>query len=144
MSPERRVEASPCPHSTGGPGRCPQCYRVVHLPYRRGSVPGAGTGASDRCASYRRVVVTSLFEEDPMSTTMTPDTARTVPSRTSRIRAAIVSVILAAGAVAIAAMVLWQPWGERDHLSYADLAPHRDAMWLGTVIDGLAFAAVGF
>ncbi|HEU5110088.1 MAG TPA: hypothetical protein VFT95_16220 [Micromonosporaceae bacterium] len=78
-----------------------------------------------------------------MSTTLTPETALTAPSGTSRVRAAIVSVILAAGAAAIAAVVLWQPWGERDHLSYADLAPHRDAMWWGTLIDGLAFAAVG-
>jgi hypothetical protein len=93
--------------------------------------------------SYRRVVITSQFEEDPMSTILTPETALTVPSGTSRVRAAILSVILAAGAVAIAAMVLWQPWGERDHLSYADLEPNRDAMWLGTLIDGLAFAAVG-
>jgi hypothetical protein len=78
-----------------------------------------------------------------MSTTLTPETTTAVPSGTGRIRAGIVSVILAAGAVAIAAMVLWQPWGERDHLSYADLEPNRDAMWLGTLIDGLAFAAVG-
>lgn len=78
-----------------------------------------------------------------MSTTITPGTTASVPTTTSRIRAGIVSAILALGAVTIAVVVLWQPWGERDHLSYADIAPHRDAAWLGTLIDGLALAAVG-
>src|SRR6185295_12000224 len=54
-----------------------------------------------------------------------------------------VSAVLALGAVAIAVIVLWQPWGERDALSYEDIAPHRDAAWLGTLVDGLAIAAVG-
>jgi hypothetical protein len=78
-----------------------------------------------------------------MSAITTSETAVAVPSGTARTRAAIVSAILAIGAAAIAVLVLWQPWGERDHLSYADLEPHRDAAWLGTLVDGLAFAAVG-
>ena len=60
-----------------------------------------------------------------------------------RVRAAIVAALLTLGAVAVAAVVLWQPWGGRDRFDYADLAPHRDAAWLGCLIDGLAFAAVG-
>jgi len=77
--------------------------------------------------------------------TLTPDALSTTatPSATDRIRAAIVSAVLALGAVAIAVIVLWQPWGERDALSYEDIAPHRDAAWLGTLVDGLAIAAVG-
>jgi hypothetical protein len=65
------------------------------------------------------------------------------PARPAAARAAIVSTVLALGALAVAAVVLWQPWGERDALGYADIAPHRDAAWLGTLVDGLAFAAVG-
>jgi hypothetical protein len=64
------------------------------------------------------------------------------PAIVSRVRAAIVSAILTLGAIAVAVVVLWQPWGERNHLGYADIAPHRDAAWLGAVIDGLGFAAV--
>lgn len=67
----------------------------------------------------------------------------TAPAGVSRVRAAIVSAFLTLGAVAVAVVVLWQPWGERDHLGYADIAPHRDAAWLGAIIDGLGFAAVG-
>jgi hypothetical protein len=61
-----------------------------------------------------------------------------VPSR-SRLIAAILSV----AALIVAVVVLWQPWGERDGLAYADLAPHRDGAWLGSLADGLAFAAAG-
>jgi hypothetical protein len=60
-----------------------------------------------------------------------------------RVRAAIVSGCLALGAIAVAVLVVWQPWGERDHLGYADLAPHRDAAWLGAIVDGLGIAAIG-
>lgn len=66
----------------------------------------------------------------------------TASTAVSRARAAIVSAVLTLGAVAVAAVALWQPWGERDHFGYADLAPHRDAAWLGSVIDGLGFAAL--
>jgi hypothetical protein len=43
------------------------------------------------------------------------------PAGVSRVRAAIVSTVLTLGAMAVAAVVLWQPWGERDHLDYADI-----------------------
>jgi len=65
------------------------------------------------------------------------------PARSAAPRAAIVSAFLALGAVVVAILVLWQPWGERDALGYADIAPHRDAAWLGAMADGLAFAVVG-
>jgi hypothetical protein len=82
-----------------------------------------------------------------MSTTIPANTAATAPAvtsaGTSRARVAIVTGVLVAAAVALAVTVLWQPWGERDALGYADLAPHRDAAWLGALIDGLAFAAMG-
>jgi hypothetical protein len=61
----------------------------------------------------------------------------------SRSRAATVSALLTLGAVAVAVVVLWQPWGERNRLGYADIAPNRDGAWLGTLIDGLGFAAAG-
>jgi hypothetical protein len=75
-----------------------------------------------------------------MSTTLAP--AATAAAAPGRVRAAIVSVLLTLGAVVLAVVVLWQPWGARDQLGYADLAPHRDAAWLGATVDGLAFAAV--
>jgi hypothetical protein len=82
-----------------------------------------------------------------MSTTASPavsvTAASTAPTGTGRARRAIVSAILAIGAVTVAVLVLWQPWGERDHLGYAEIAPHRDAAWLGGIADGLAFAAIG-
>jgi hypothetical protein len=74
-----------------------------------------------------------------MSTTLAPAATATAAARA---RAAIVSVLLTLGAVVLAVLVLWQPWGERDQLGYADLAPHRDAAWLGATVDGLAFAAM--
>jgi hypothetical protein len=70
-------------------------------------------------------------------------TVSAAPAGVSRVRAGIVSALLALGAVAVAVVVLWQPWGERDHLGYADIAPHRDAGWLGSIIDGLGIAAIG-
>jgi hypothetical protein len=77
--------------------------------------------------------------------TLTPEAVSTTvaPSAADRIRAAIVSTVLALGAVTVAVIVLWQPWGERDALSYDDLAPHRDGAWLGSLVDGLAIAAIG-
>jgi hypothetical protein len=70
-------------------------------------------------------------------------TVSAAPTGVSRVRAGIVSAVLTLGAVAVAVLVLWQPWGERDRLGYADIAPHRDAGWLGSIIDGLGIAAIG-
>jgi len=61
----------------------------------------------------------------------------------NRARVAIVAAVLTAAAITLAVTVLWQPWGERDALTYADLAPHRDAAWLGVLFDGIGFAALG-
>jgi hypothetical protein len=77
-----------------------------------------------------------------MSTTSLPPAAP-VTSAASRVRPAILAALLALGALVIAAMVLWQPWGERDAIAYADLAPNRDAGWLGSLLDGVAFGVVG-
>jgi hypothetical protein len=77
-----------------------------------------------------------------MTTLQISDTT-SAPARAERARTVLVRGVLALGAVASAVIVLWQPWGERNHLSYADIAPHRDAAWLGTMIDGLAIAAIG-
>jgi hypothetical protein len=78
-----------------------------------------------------------------MSVATPTSPAATALATVSRVRAAVVAAILTAGAIAVAVVVLWQPWGERDRLGYADIAPHRDAAWLGTVADGLGYAAVG-
>lgn len=76
--------------------------------------------------------------------TLTPATSpATRAPAPAGVRGGTVSALLTVGALAVAGVVLWQPWGERDHLGYADIAPHRDAAWLGAVIDGFGYAAVG-
>jgi hypothetical protein len=78
--------------------------------------------------------------------TVTPvaTSVSTVPTAcVSRVRAAIISAVLTLGALAVAVVVLWQPWGARNALGYADIAPHRDAAWIGAIVDGLGFAAIG-
>jgi hypothetical protein len=92
--------------------------------------------------SYVRVVAPDPLEEETMSTTLAPTTTSAATAVPGRVRAAIVSGLVTLGAAVLAVLVLWQPWGARDQLGYADLAPHRDAAWLGAVVDGLAFAAV--
>lgn len=49
--------------------------------------------------------------------------------------------MLAGGALAVSAMLIWRPWPERNDLSYAGLASVRDSAWIGSVIDGLGLAA---
>jgi hypothetical protein len=70
--------------------------------------------------------------------TVTPATASvptvsTATAGASRVRAAIISAFLSLGAVAVSVLVLWQPWGERNQMGYADIAPHRDAAWFAAV-----------
>ncbi|GIE97611.1 hypothetical protein [Paractinoplanes rishiriensis] len=72
----------------------------------------------------------------------TPSTTVT-PAGPGTARATLIATLLSLASLAVAVVVLWQPWGERDALGYADIAPHRDAAWLGTLVDGLAFAVVG-
>jgi len=77
--------------------------------------------------------------------TVTPEAIpiSAAPLGITRARSAIISAFLALGALAVAATVLWQPMGERNQIGYADIASQRDAAWLGTVVNGLAFAPVG-
>lgn len=49
---------------------------------------------------------------------------------------------LALGAVAVAAMLVWQPWGERNATGYGDMAPVRDNLWTGILVDSTGFAVV--
>jgi hypothetical protein len=70
-------------------------------------------------------------------------TVTATPTAVRRLRPAIVSAVLALASGTVAVLVLWQPWGERDALGYDDLAPHADAAWLGSLVDGLAVAAIG-
>jgi uncharacterized membrane protein len=79
----------------------------------------------------------------PATTTPATEDIAPVYIGTDRVRATIVALILAIGAIASAIVVLWQPWQERDQFSYAALASVRDAVWAGSIIDGLALAAVG-
>lgn len=62
------------------------------------------------------------------------------PTRTEA-RPTLVAVVLSLSSLIVAAVVLWQPWGKRNAFGYADIAPHRDAAWLGALADGLAVAA---
>lgn len=64
-------------------------------------------------------------------------------ARPDAVRARLVAAVLALGVLLVATVVLWQPWGERDDLSYATLAEHRDGAWLGGLLDGLGMAGVG-
>jgi hypothetical protein len=62
------------------------------------------------------------------------------PPGLRRVRDTLLAVLLFAGAATAAAMVLWQPWGERNAFDYADLAPLRDTAWVGALLDGLGIA----
>lgn len=59
-----------------------------------------------------------------------------------RARLLIGPVTLAAGALTAATLLVVTPWGERNELDYADLAPIRGDLWTGILLDGVAFAAV--
>lgn len=80
-----------------------------------------------------------------MSTRHSPTTASefapsAVPSGS---RPTLVAAVLAVTATAVASMLLWHPWPVRDRFGYGDIAPVRDGMWTGIVIDALAFAVLG-
>jgi len=64
----------------------------------------------------------------------------TVPSRSRR---TLVASALAVSAAAVASVLLWHPWPVRDRFGYGDIAPIRDGMWTGIVIDATAFAVLG-
>lgn len=60
-------------------------------------------------------------------------------------RATLVAVATSLGSVLVAATLLWHPWPPRDHITYAEFAPVRDAAWLGSVLNvvGHSAAAIG-
>ena len=64
-------------------------------------------------------------------------------ARTRRVRDYLSAVPLIGGGLTIAVILLIVPWGERNQLDYASLAPIRDSMWLGIALDALMMAAVG-
>lgn len=80
-----------------------------------------------------------------MTTRHSPMTASdfapsTIPSGS---RTTLVASALAVSATAVASVLLWHPWPIRDRFGYGDIAPIRDGMWTGIVIDALAFAVLG-
>jgi hypothetical protein len=57
-----------------------------------------------------------------------------------RARSTILASALAVGAVAVAAVLLFRPWPERNAFDYDQIAPSRDGIWTGILVDGLGFA----
>jgi hypothetical protein len=76
--------------------------------------------------------------------TLPPAVAVTEPTTIGRARTAIVALALAVGALGSALVTVWQPWQERDQFGYAVLAPVRDGVWAGAIIEALATAVMGF
>lgn len=77
-----------------------------------------------------------------MSTPSTTATTTTTPTVRSRPASPIGAVSLVLGSVTSAALLLLTPWGERNEIGYAAVAPIRDAFWAGILLDGLAMVAV--
>lgn len=63
--------------------------------------------------------------------------------RTQRVRDYLTAGGLIVSAVTIAVLLILRPWGERNQLTYAEIAPIRDQVWIGVTIDSLAIAALG-
>lgn len=61
---------------------------------------------------------------------------------TRRARSVIGPATLALGAAVVATVLLFRPWPARNTFLYHELAPLRDGIWAGILIDALAFAAV--
>ena len=76
----------------------------------------------------------------PSPTTASDFAPSTVPSGP---RTTLVASALAVSAAAVASVLLWHPWPTRDQFGYGDIAPVRDGMWTGIVIDATAFAVLG-
>jgi len=74
------------------------------------------------------------------STTASDFAASTVPSGS---RTTLVAAALAVSAAAVVSVLLWNPWPARDQLGYGEVAPVRDGMWAGIVIDAIAFGVLG-
>lgn len=75
-----------------------------------------------------------------MSTTTVP--ARTARAAGSTARARVVAVVLAVGAIGLAGLALWHP-PEATVISYAEVAPMREAWWAWRVFGGFVGLAVG-
>ena len=72
-----------------------------------------------------------------------PTTASaSLPAIRSRRRGLSGVVPLVLGAATSAVLLLLTPWGERNEIGYAAVAPIRDAFWAGILVDGLAMVAV--
>lgn len=78
-----------------------------------------------------------------MTATQYPSPVTDLTTPPSRARRATVAGGLTVGSLTIAVLLLTTPWGERNALDYASLAPIRDNVWAGLLLDGLAFAVVG-
>jgi hypothetical protein len=86
-----------------------------------------------------------MSTDQHLSNHSAPPTASGTPPAglgASPARTRIVAVALALGAVAVAAMLVWRPWGETNSTGYGDIAPIRDNLWVGILIDSTAFAVV--
>ena len=77
-----------------------------------------------------------------MSTRRTAETTPTMPAVRNRAVSPTGVVPLVLGAVISAVLLLLTPWGERNEIGYAAVAPIRDAFWAGILLDGLATVAV--
>ena len=64
------------------------------------------------------------------------------PAAPSSDRLRVAAVALGLSALAVATVLVWRPWGERDAFGYDDLAPLRDNAWVGTLVDGFAFGVL--
>jgi hypothetical protein len=74
----------------------------------------------------------------------TSPSSTTAPFRSdpdgTRTLARAVAAVTSLGALAVVAVLVWRPWVDRNAFGYGDIAPHRNAIWAGSLIDGLGFA----
>ena len=54
----------------------------------------------------------------------------------------LVAGLLGLGSLVMLGILVWRPWQDRNAFGYTDIAPVRDDVWLGVMIDGFAFAVV--
>jgi hypothetical protein len=73
------------------------------------------------------------------------DVATPISGSTARARVALVTGLLTLSALAVAVVLLWSPFPDRDHISYSSIAPLRDGSWAGYLIEtvGYGVAAMG-
>ena len=78
------------------------------------------------------------------SRSSTGDAATTAVTARSRTRVHLVTSALALSSAAVAFTLLWHPGPERNDLSYAAIAPVRDAAWTAAVVDHVGFVVAAF